>query len=292
MKSSKLNGNGRSNSTNGNIPKREKSEVRKGSVPKEILGTNKQSCSCSSSDREAKKHHKHVSCPTHSSPVSFVNSGAVMNSNSGSISSDHKSRNAVSRGETVRHANFRSDSKVKHFYDSPTGSSSNTSPANQHRPMMSRQTTMDKPLSSSDISSADISFNVDTSFSSPNQSHYQTPKDRDGDYAYAYDSAVSPAFIIKYNETLDDEDEEYELEQIAKSRDKRRNSSGGKNLANNVENIYEEIRDVKSPSKNSRSISNDDDRSSRKSSSVNSDSGIGGFGNKPSRSNKSKTRYN
>merc|ERR1712173_154469 len=76
--------------------------------------------------------------------------------------------------------------------------------------------------------------------------------------------------------------------------EKRRGTSSTKGATNNdsnVENIYEEIRDVKSTSKNSRSTSNDDDRSSRKSSSVNSDSGIGGFGNKPARSNKNKTRY-
>merc|ERR1712241_372183 len=143
---------------------------------------------------------------------------------------------------------------------------------------MTRQTTMDMPLSSCDLSSADVSFNVDSSFSSPNQSHYQTPKDRDGDYSYAYDISVSPAFIIKYNDSVEDndEDDEYDQDQRAEKVEKRRGITASKGIANsnsNVENIYEEIRDVKSPSKNSRSASNDDDRSSRKSSSVNSDSG-------------------
>ena len=30
--------------------------------------------------------------------------------------------------------------------------------------------------------------------------HYSTPNDRDGDYSYAYDSSLSPAFIIKYDD--------------------------------------------------------------------------------------------
>merc|ERR1712018_537768 len=68
-------------------------------------------------------------------------------------------------------------------------------------------------------------------------------------------------------------------------------SKNNANESTNVENIYEEIRDVKTPSKNCQSISNDDDISSRKSSSVNSDSGIGGFGNKPSRPSKNKSRF-
>merc|ERR1711981_912938 len=291
LNGNKSNGNKKSFPGKANVERREKSEVRKS------IATERPICTCPSFNNEIQKFRKSVICTAHSSPVTFANSGAIVNSPSGTDKNvDHKPRNSVSRGDTVRQANFRYTAKDKHFYDSPTSSSaSNASPNHLSRPM-TRQTTMDMPLSSCDFSSADVSFNVDSSFSSPNQSHYQTPKDRDGDYSYAYDISVSPAFIIKYNDSVEDNDEvdEYDQDKKAEKLEKRRGISSTKGVTNtnsNVENIYEEIRDVKSPSKNSRSTSNDDDRSSRKSSSVNSDSGIGGFGNKPSRSNKSKTRY-
>merc|ERR1712088_971127 len=279
-----------------------KTEGRRSKLPLEALSSSAQNCTCSSSEKKSKNFMRKTVCPSHSSPVTFENSITSASSSSGKDTLDHRIKNngtAVSRGDTVRHGNFRYESTERHFYDSPTSTSSNNSPSSQasqrSRPM--RQGAMDLPVPISDFSSADVSFNVDSSFSSPNQSHYQTPKDRDGDYSYAYDSSVSPAFIIKYNDAVEDNDEEdeYDLEGRVEKFEKRRSMASSKVVSNNnnsnVENIYEEIRDVKAPSKNSRSTSNDDDRSSRKSSSVNSDSGIGGFGNRPARSNKNKTRY-
>jgi len=172
--------------------------------------------------------------------------------------------------------------------------SSDNSPHQRHMP--ARQITMDLPNLNGDFSSADVSFNVDSSFNTSVQSHYQTPNDRDGDYSYAYDSSVSPAFIIKYSETTEDEDKEDECEEVEEAgkypKGKRMFSFKERHKGDaNVENIYEEIRDTKSPCKNSQSISNDDDGSSRKSSSVNSDSGIGGFGNKPSKTTRNKSKF-
>merc|ERR1711981_143401 len=267
----------------------------------EALSSSAQNCTCSSSEKKSKNFLRKTVCPSHSSPVTFANHITSSSSSSGKDTLDHRIKNngtAVSRGDTVRHGNFRYESTERHFYDSPTSTSSSNSPSSQasqrSRPM--RQITMDKPLVNSELSSADVSFNVDSSFSSPNQSHYQTPKDRDGDYSYAYDSSVSPAFIIKYNDAVEDMEGEgeYQLEEGVELHGRENRIPSSKNKTNestNVENIYEEIRDVKTPSKNSQSISNDDDISSRKSSSVNSDSGIGGFGNKPSRSNKNKSRF-
>ena len=57
--------------------------------------------------------------------------------------------------------------------------------------------------------------------------HYSTPNDRDGDYSYAYDSSLSPAFIIKY----DDGGSEASSEDEGKGPHKKAQQ----------ENIYEEI---------------------------------------------------
>ena len=278
-----------------------KTEGRRSKLPLEALSSSAQNCTCSSSEKKSKNFLRKTVCPSHSSPVTFANCITSASSSSGKDTLDHRIKNtgtAVSRGDTVRHGNFRYESTERHFYDSPTSTSSNNSPSSQasqrSRPM--RQGAMDLPVPISDFSSADVSFNVDSSFSSHNQSHYQTPKDRDGDYSYAYDSSVSPAFIIKYNDAVEDMEGEgeYQLEEGVELHGRENRIPLSKNQTNestNVENIYEEIRDVKTPSKNSQSISNDDDISSRKSSSVNSDSGIGGFGNKPSRSNKNKSRF-
>merc|ERR1712088_1018080 len=278
-----------------------KTEARRSKLPLEALSSSAQNCTCSSSEKKLKNFLRKTVCPSHSSPVTFANCITSASSISGKDTLDHRIKNngtAVSRGDTVRHGNFRYESTERHFYDSPTSTSSNNSPSSQasqrSRPM--RQGAMDLPVPISDFSSADVSFNVDSSFSSHNQSHYQTPKDRDGDYSYAYDSSVSPAFIIKYNDAVEDMEGEgeYQLEEGVELHGRENRIPLSKNKTNestNVENIYEEIRDVKTPSKNSQSISNDDDISSRKSSSVNSDSGIGGFGNKPSRSNKNKSRF-
>ena len=91
-------------------------------------------------------------------------------------------------------------------------------------------------------SSLEESFGVDTTLGSG--SHYQTPNDRNGDYSYAYDSSLSPAFIIKY----DDKESDY-------CDDKK------------VENIYEEIAESSGSERRSNSAG-----SSQKS--LNSDSGI------------------
>ena len=56
--------------------------------------------------------------------------------------------------------------------------------------------------------------------------HYSTPNDRDGDYSYAYDSSLSPAFIIKY-----DDGGEGSSEDEGKGHHKKAQQ----------ENIYEEI---------------------------------------------------
>lgn len=56
---------------------------------------------------------------------------------------------------------------------------------------------------------------------SPVPSHYQRPKDVDGDYSYAYSDSVSPAFLIRVGATMDYSAEDEESK----------------------ENIYEEIRD-------------------------------------------------
>ena len=78
--------------------------------------------------------------------------------------------------------------------------------------------------------------------------HYQFLNDRDGDYSYVYDSSLSPAFIIKYNEEDDDESQGVD--------------EGCDTPKSKVENIYEEICE-------------DRDNSSRGSNG--SDSGIGGL---------------
>jgi hypothetical protein len=74
---------------------------------------------------------------------------------------------------------------------------------------------------------------------SKNQQIYQSPRDRDGDYSYAYDCSISPAVVIKWGEDSADEDEEP--------------------IKVKNENIYEEIQEVRQDS----------------SSGSNTDSGIG-----------------
>ena len=125
------------------------------------------------------------------------------------------------------------------------------------------------------------SFGVDTTFGSDGSAgHYQTPNNRDGDYSYAYDSSLSPAFIIKYDDEIGSDE----------------SGSGAKPKGPKVENIYEEIAENSSDcssevrhhrgggghSQHSQAKSrkggggrrSDSENSSRKSSSMNSDSGI------------------
>ncbi|XP_059084829.1 uncharacterized protein LOC131881859 [Tigriopus californicus] len=89
--------------------------------------------------------------------------------------------------------------------------------------------------------------------------HYKVLNDRDGDYSYAYDCSLSPAFLIRYNEDR------------APS---RRNSDG--------ENIYEEILEVKkliADQFSKKRVESDEKLSggsaSSTKSSVNADSGVG-----------------
>ncbi|XP_071749975.1 uncharacterized protein [Lepeophtheirus salmonis] len=63
-----------------------------------------------------------------------------------------------------------------------------------------------------------------------NNNHYQSPQPRDGDYSYAYDSSVSPAFLIKWSEQ----------ENYSQSTHSHCSSS----CINRKENLYEEIVDV------------------------------------------------
>jgi hypothetical protein len=126
---------------------------------------------------------------------------------------------------------------------------------------------------------------------------YQSPRERDGDYSYAYDCSISPAVVIKWNEEnesendsdfgteSDDQDSnpgspgsdvdskpvrrQQALPPSQKSKQKkklaRKKSSLPANFSSNKvdsENIYEEIEDVKAQSASS-SVNN-------------SDSGIGG----------------
>ena len=81
---------------------------------------------------------------------------------------------------------------------------------------------------------------------------YQSPKERDGDYSYAYDCSISPAVVIKWTE---DSEEDSESEESVKQKVKTVNQ----------ENIYEEIQD----------LSLQLNQSSGSSSVNNSDSGIG-----------------
>merc|ERR1739838_783813 len=135
---------------------------------------------------------------------------------------------------------------------------------------------------------------------------YKSPKERDGDYSYAYDCSISPAVVIKWNEE-DEGDSDFDLEETSgsdqdsilqepqnsqpkplppvrrnqqvpssnsrektrqkKKHPKKRSSKESTNLKD-AENIYEEIEDVKAQSASS-SVNN-------------SDSGIGGLiGNNP-----------
>ena len=135
---------------------------------------------------------------------------------------------------------------------------------------------------------------------------YKSPKERDGDYSYAYDCSISPAVVIKWNEE-DEGDSDFDLEETSgsdqdsilqepqnsqpkplppvrrnqqvhpssnsreKTRQKKKHSkkkSSKESTNKDAENIYEEIEDVKAQSASS-SVNN-------------SDSGIGGLiGNNP-----------
>ena len=133
---------------------------------------------------------------------------------------------------------------------------------------------------------------------------YKSPKERDGDYSYAYDCSISPAVVIKWNEE-DEGDSDFDLEETESDQDSilqepqnaqpkplpvRRNQqvlpssnsrektrqkkkhpkkrSSKESTNKDAENIYEEIEDVKAQSASS-SVNN-------------SDSGIGGLiGNNP-----------
>ena len=85
---------------------------------------------------------------------------------------------------------------------------------------------------------------------------YQSPKERDGDYSYAYDCSISPAVVIKWTEDSEEEDSEAEI-----------SKPNTKVKSNNQENIYEEIQDLSLHQLNSDG--------SASSSVNNSDSGIG-----------------
>ena len=88
---------------------------------------------------------------------------------------------------------------------------------------------------------------------------YQSPKERDGDYSYAYDCSISPAVVIKWTEDSEEEDSETEVNKQEKSTKVKSN--------NQAENIYEEIQDLSLHQLNSDG--------SASSSVNNSDSGIG-----------------
>jgi len=147
-------------------------------------------------------------------------------------------------------------------------------PGRGRPPPPTLETTLDVSLPSQVSDQA--SFCVDTT-------HYSTPNDRDGDYSYAYDSSLSPAFIIKY----DDGGSEASSEDEGKGPHKKAQQ----------ENIYEEIAESHSGTSDGSSggsgghshsssslrlhsggarskTSNHSENSSRKSSSMNSDSGI------------------
>ena len=141
-----------------------------------------------------------------------------------------------------------------------------------------------RPANRGEVSN-DVSFNVDSSVDDDFDvggagasfpGHYQSPKDRDGDYSYAYDCSVSPAFLIRWNGAVDemyrDEDEEAKTENIYEEIDKKvdpdgkadTNANGGNDVDDDDEDFHE------------KGMS--DGNSSRKSSSLNSDSGIGASG--------------
>merc|ERR1711881_818563 len=56
------------------------------------------------------------------------------------------------------------------------------------------------------------------------QHQYKSPKERDGDYSYAYDCSISPAVVIKWGEDEESADEPVKVKN---------------------ENIYEEIQEVR-----------------------------------------------
>jgi len=78
-----------------------------------------------------------------------------------------------------------------------------------------------------------------------NEQIYQSPKERDGDYSYAYDCSISPAVVIKWTEDSE-EDSESDIETKKKTLN---------------ENIYEEIQDLslqQGSSDGSSSVNNSD----------------------------------
>ena len=87
------------------------------------------------------------------------------------------------------------------------------------------------------------------------ESDYQSPKERDGDYSYAYDCSISPAVVIKWNEE-ESEASENEEKTVRHKKD-------------NNENIYEEISDIRADHHTASSSGN--------SSINNSDSGMNLF---------------
>ena len=121
----------------------------------------------------------------------------------------------------------------------------------------------------------DFSANNEAILQSRQDQIYQSPKERDGDYSYAYDCSISPAVVIKWNEEAEedliedfgDSDEDLSDQELPV---KTRNKGLKKD-----ENIYEEIQDVSASRQGS----------SGGSSVNNSDSGIGGAVSKSSFTN-------
>jgi len=103
--------------------------------------------------------------------------------------------------------------------------------------------------------------------------HYKVLHDREGHYSYAYDTSLSPAFLIRYNDERPPSDDEEDADSGSDS------DSGGSSKA---ENIYEEIAD----GVRSRIGSGDDGGGgsggggrSGSGTSLNSDSGVGNGSN-------------
>merc|ERR1711899_679561 len=170
---------------------------------------------------------------------------------------------------------------------SGTGSGSNSNPQQHHL-----QTTHSSKTQQDSFSANNDAILKQDQF-------YQSPKDREGDYSYAYDSAISPAVVIKWNEEHDDDESDFEIEDAESTESDDMSSSAITPSENHVkmppsrcqqqtpsqkckqkkklvkksksvsatnkdaENIYEEIEDVKAQSASS-SVNN-------------SDSGIGGL---------------
>jgi len=65
--------------------------------------------------------------------------------------------------------------------------------------------------------------------------HYQTPKEVDGDYSYAYSDSVSPAFLIRINASLQAGNNGHGISNMC---------GGGQSYNEEAENIYEEINEA------------------------------------------------